>query len=169
MQGLKVPPDLLLCLTDLIADYMLDRLRDYMHPDPAVPLSVPSPFIPVYAVQQADRFAEMLALAYNNPVVINIDAKHLQEALNGHDYGTNAKREADLLRQFNVPEIPPIMGPTVLVDMASVVLLWSLLEVLSSHFQVSAYLSTAWAATDVPGPHVGGFESHQRHVVPQRL
>ncbi|KIK74728.1 hypothetical protein PAXRUDRAFT_112009, partial [Paxillus rubicundulus Ve08.2h10] len=123
MQGLEVPQDLPLCLTDLIADYMLDRLRDYMHPDPTVPLSVPSPFIPVYAVQQADRFAEMLALAYNNPggsvmllawttvliipVVINTNTKRVQEALNAHDYGTNAKREADLLRRFNVPEIPP--------------------------------------------------------------
>ncbi|KIK74395.1 hypothetical protein PAXRUDRAFT_49781, partial [Paxillus rubicundulus Ve08.2h10] len=123
MQGLEVPQDLPLRLTDLIADYMLDRLRDYMHPDPAVPPSIPSPFIPVYAMQQADRFAEMLALAYNNPggsvtlsawtavliipVVINIDAKRVQEVLNAHDYGTNAKWEADLLHQFNMPEIPP--------------------------------------------------------------
>ncbi|KIK74341.1 hypothetical protein PAXRUDRAFT_176022 [Paxillus rubicundulus Ve08.2h10] len=185
MQGLKVPQDLPLCLTDLIANYMLDSLRDYMHPDPAVPPSVPSPFIPVYAVQQVDRFAEMLALAYNNPggsvmllawtavliipVVININAKRVQEALNAHNYGTNAKREADLLCQFNMPEIPPTMGPTVLIDTAGVVLLWSLPEVLSSHFQVSAYLSMAWAMTDFPGPHVGGFESHQCHVVPQCL
>ncbi|KIK72982.1 hypothetical protein PAXRUDRAFT_179546, partial [Paxillus rubicundulus Ve08.2h10] len=102
-------------------------------------------------MQQADRFAEILALAYNNPggsvtlsaytavliipVVINIDTKHVQEALNAHNYGTNAKQEADLLHRFNMPEIPPIMGPAVLIDMASVMLLWSLPEVLSSHFQ----------------------------------
>ncbi|KIK72478.1 hypothetical protein PAXRUDRAFT_105233, partial [Paxillus rubicundulus Ve08.2h10] len=81
------------------------------------------------------------------PVVINIDVKRVQEALNAHDYGTNAKWEADLLHRFNMPEIPPIMGPAVLIDMAGVVLLWSLPEVLSSHVQVSAYLSTAWAPT----------------------
>ncbi|KIK72408.1 hypothetical protein PAXRUDRAFT_58440, partial [Paxillus rubicundulus Ve08.2h10] len=123
MQGLQIPQDLPLRLTDLIANYMLDRLRDYMHPEPTIPPSVPSPFIPVYAMQQADRFAEMLVLAYNNPggsvmlsawtavlispVVINIDAKRVQEALNAHNYGMNAKQEADLLRRFNVPEIPP--------------------------------------------------------------
>ncbi|KAF8835737.1 hypothetical protein BDN67DRAFT_1015286 [Paxillus ammoniavirescens] len=151
MQGLEVPLDLPLCLTDLIANYMLDRLRDYMHPDPAILPSVPSPFIPVYAMQQVDRFAEMLVLTYNNPggsvmlsawtavliipVVININVKCVQEALNAHDYGMNAKQEADLLRRFNMPEIPPIMGPAVLVDTAGVVLLWSLPEVLSSHFQ----------------------------------
>ncbi|KIK72340.1 hypothetical protein PAXRUDRAFT_22102 [Paxillus rubicundulus Ve08.2h10] len=86
-------------------------------------------------MQQVDRFAEMLALAYNNPVVINNDVKCVQEALNAHNYGTNAKREVDLLRWFNMPEIPPIMGPAVLIDTAGVMLLWSLPEVLSSHFQ----------------------------------
>ncbi|KIK75437.1 hypothetical protein PAXRUDRAFT_172860 [Paxillus rubicundulus Ve08.2h10] len=114
MQGLKVPPDLPLHLTDLIANYMLDRLRDYMDPDSAIALSVPSPFIPVYAMHQADRFAEMLALAYNNPggpfmlfasiavlilpVVININTKWVQEVLNAHNYGTNEKQKANLLR-----------------------------------------------------------------------
>ncbi|KIJ06363.1 hypothetical protein PAXINDRAFT_20442 [Paxillus involutus ATCC 200175] len=68
MEGLQVPPDLQLRLTDLIADYMLDRLGDYMSTDPAITPSVPSPFIPVNAMQQADRFAEMLTLAYNNPI-----------------------------------------------------------------------------------------------------
>ncbi|KIK77192.1 hypothetical protein PAXRUDRAFT_112023, partial [Paxillus rubicundulus Ve08.2h10] len=67
MQGLEVPPELPLCLTDLIADYMLDRLRDYMQSDPNVPPSIPSLFIPVDTMQQVDRFAKMLALVYKNP------------------------------------------------------------------------------------------------------
>ncbi|KIK72445.1 hypothetical protein PAXRUDRAFT_180656 [Paxillus rubicundulus Ve08.2h10] len=101
----------------------------------------------------------MLVLAYKNPseypigfavivlltdpVVVDIDAKHLQEALNAHDYGMNEKREADLLRRFDVPEIPPLLTPAVLVDKAGVVLLWSLPEVLSSRFQVNAFHSTS--------------------------
>ncbi|KIK79103.1 hypothetical protein PAXRUDRAFT_162183, partial [Paxillus rubicundulus Ve08.2h10] len=48
---------------------------------------------------------------------------------------------------------PPIMTPAVLVDKAGVVLVWSLPEVLSSHFQVNAYCSTAWISTDLSGPH----------------
>jgi hypothetical protein len=157
MEGLQVPPDLQLRLTDLTANYMLDRLGDYMSTDPAITPSVPSPFIPVNTVQQADRFAEMLALAYNNPsesivrfamtgiltipVVVDINAKLLQEALNGHNYGTNEKREVELLCRFKVLEIPPVMTPTVLVDKAGIVLLWSLPEVLSSDFQVGGYHS----------------------------
>ncbi|KAF8834893.1 hypothetical protein BDN67DRAFT_1016050 [Paxillus ammoniavirescens] len=111
MQALEVPPELPLRLTDLITDYMLDRLNDYLQSDPNVPPSIPSPYIPVDAVQQADRFTKMLVLAYKNPIVINIDAKRLQEGLNAHDYDTNEKREADLLRRFNVPEIPPHRDP----------------------------------------------------------
>ncbi|KAF8835195.1 hypothetical protein BDN67DRAFT_1015750 [Paxillus ammoniavirescens] len=135
MQALKVPLELPLHLTDLIADYMLDRLNDYLQSDPNVPPSILSPYIPVDAVQQADRFTEMLVLAYKNPIVIDIDTKRLQEGLNAHNYGTNKKQEVDLLRRFNVPEIPPIVTPAVLVDKAGVVLLWSLPEVLSSNFQ----------------------------------
>jgi hypothetical protein len=123
MEGLQVPPYLQLRLTDLIANYMLDRLGDYMSTDPAITPLVPSPFIPINAVQQADRFAEMLVLVYNNPsesiarfamtgiltipVVVDIDTKLLQEALNGHNYRTNKKQEAELLCHFKVPEIPP--------------------------------------------------------------
>ncbi|KAF8836081.1 hypothetical protein BDN67DRAFT_1014980 [Paxillus ammoniavirescens] len=135
MQALEVPLELPLRLTDIIADYMLDRLNDYLQSDPNVPPSIPSPYIPVDAVQQADRFAEILALTYKNPIVIDINTKHLQEGLNAHDYGMNEKWEVDLLRRFNVPEIPPIVTLAVLVDKAGVVLLWSLPEVLSSNFQ----------------------------------
>ncbi|KAF8833311.1 hypothetical protein BDN67DRAFT_986112, partial [Paxillus ammoniavirescens] len=135
-RALEVPPELPLRLTDLIADYMLDRLNDYLQSDPNVTPSIPSPYIPVDAVQQADRFTEMLALAYKNPseypigyavvvvltslVVIDINAKHLQEGLNAHDYGMNEKWEVDLLHCFNILEIPPIVTLAVLVDKAGV-------------------------------------------------
>ncbi|KIK74758.1 hypothetical protein PAXRUDRAFT_19562 [Paxillus rubicundulus Ve08.2h10] len=152
---------------------------------PTVPPSIPSPFIPVYAMQQADGFAEMLALAYNNPggsvmlsawttvliipVVINIDAKRVQEALNAHDYGTNAKREADLLRRFNMPEIPPIMGPTVLIDTAGIVLLWSLPEVLSSHFQASTACPEVLATLKARNPDQGSRDWLEQMMVPSAV
>ncbi|KIK73118.1 hypothetical protein PAXRUDRAFT_57192, partial [Paxillus rubicundulus Ve08.2h10] len=123
MQGLEVPPELPLCLTDLISDYMLDRLSDYMQLDPNVAPSIPSLFIPVDAMQQADRFTKMLALAYKNPsgyligfamivlltnpVIININAKCLQEGLNAHNYGMNEKQKVDLLHHFNMYKILP--------------------------------------------------------------
>ncbi|KAF8833721.1 hypothetical protein BDN67DRAFT_985833, partial [Paxillus ammoniavirescens] len=46
-------------------------LNDYLQLDPNVPPSILSLYIPVDAVQQADRFAEMLALAYKNPILVD--------------------------------------------------------------------------------------------------
>ncbi|KIK75469.1 hypothetical protein PAXRUDRAFT_18978 [Paxillus rubicundulus Ve08.2h10] len=115
---------------DLIEDNKmgLHWLSDYMQSDPNVPPSIPSLFIPVDAMQQMDRFTEMLALAYKSlsgyligfamiillthPVVININAKHLQEGLNAHNYGMNEKWEADFLYCFNVPKIHPHHDPS---------------------------------------------------------
>ncbi|KIK77191.1 hypothetical protein PAXRUDRAFT_167563 [Paxillus rubicundulus Ve08.2h10] len=90
-----------------------------------------------------------------HPVVININAKCLQEGLNAHDYGTNEKQEVDLLRHFNVPKIPPIITPAVLVDKAGVVLLWSLPEVLSPHFQALNPIN-AMLACSVTKPKADG-------------
>ncbi|KIK79393.1 hypothetical protein PAXRUDRAFT_161402 [Paxillus rubicundulus Ve08.2h10] len=67
MESGQVPVTWALQLSDLIAEYMMDRFKGCLLPEGKSDEVIPYPFIPTRAVCEADQIVQELVLAYRNP------------------------------------------------------------------------------------------------------
>ena len=64
---MEIPTDWMLRMSDLIAEYMVERFTQCVRSPTGISSALPSLFIPTPAVCDADRIVNMLVRAYKNP------------------------------------------------------------------------------------------------------
>ncbi|KAF9235307.1 hypothetical protein BU15DRAFT_78140 [Melanogaster broomeanus] len=135
MPSIQVPEHWNLRMSDLIADYMMNRFREELACDAERVRALPSRFIPTSAVCEANCIVHGLVAAYKNRVTVNIDARRVAHNLTANEFGKDPDREKKLLEKYDPGPEHLISEPTVVVDEQGCVLTWYLPGVLLRRLQ----------------------------------
>ncbi|KAF9231416.1 hypothetical protein BU15DRAFT_82432 [Melanogaster broomeanus] len=135
MPSIQVPEHWNLHMSDLIADYMMNRFREELTCDAEHVRALPSRSIPMSAICEANCIVRGLVTAYKNRVTVDIDARCMANNLTPNEFGKDPDREKKLLERYDPGPDRLISEPTVVVDKQGCVLAWYLPGVFSRRIQ----------------------------------
>ncbi|KAG2087461.1 uncharacterized protein F5147DRAFT_658965 [Suillus discolor] len=119
-----IPPGWALYQTYLAGELVYDTFMSKIHRQPVKPMSVG--FLDVDTCIALEQLANILAIAYFNPVHLKIDMVRYNESLEKYESGRSEKREQTLLDKFPPAEQVVLRTPSVIIDSGGRIIVWYL-------------------------------------------
>ncbi|KAG2117011.1 uncharacterized protein F5147DRAFT_768402 [Suillus discolor] len=135
-----IPPDWALYQTYLAGELVYDTFMSKIHQQPVKPKSVG--FLDVDTCIALEQLANVLAVAYCNPVHLKIDMVRYNECFDTHESGRSEKREQILLDKFPPKEELVLTTPSVIIDSGGRIIVWYLPEAMTGMIMTDMYCAT---------------------------
>ncbi|KAG2113784.1 uncharacterized protein F5147DRAFT_770427 [Suillus discolor] len=119
-----IPPDLALYQTYLAGELVYDTFMSKIHQQPVKPMGVR--LLDVDTCIALEQLANVLAVAYFNPVCLKIDMVRYNECLEKQESNQNEKREQTLLKKFPPDKQLVLTTPCVIIDSGGRIIVWYL-------------------------------------------